>query len=108
MAFDCIASAVDWLDDYRAGSLELLHLYAEDAVILCGCGGDKTLSGTPALRSYWTDRFERKPALELVDMEVLGGEVVAVSYRTSIDVVRSVLAFDEGTGPITLQRRGPV
>ncbi len=34
MAFDSVASAVDWLDTYRARSSELLNLYSEDAADL--------------------------------------------------------------------------
>jgi ketosteroid isomerase-like protein len=107
MSFDSMATAIDWLDEYRAKSLGLLDLYTEDAVVMCGCAKEMALSGRPALRSYWTNRFEQKPALGLIDLEVWRAEVVAVSYRTPIEIVRAVLTLDAHTGLITLQRCGP-
>lgn len=45
MSFDAMAAAIDWLYAYRAGDLEtILGMYAEDAVIVCGCGGTKTVA----------------------------------------------------------------
>ncbi len=107
MAFDSMASAVDWLDTYRAKSPELLNLYSEDAAIFCGCGGDKRLSGRDELQSYWMSRFDEKPAGELIDLDALGEDEVAVTYRTSVDVVQAVLGFDAATGLIKVQRCGP-
>lgn len=66
------------------------------------------MSGRPTLRSYWINRFERRPALALIDLEVWRAEVVALSYRTPIDIVRAVLTLDAHTGLITLQRCGPL
>ncbi|WP_407113136.1 nuclear transport factor 2 family protein [Bradyrhizobium sp. LMG 9283] len=58
MSFDPMAVAIDWLDAYRAGDIEaILDMYAEDAVVHCGCGGVKTISGREALRAYWLDRL---------------------------------------------------
>ena len=38
MSFDPMAIAIDWLDAYRAGNIEaILEMYAEDAVVHCGC-----------------------------------------------------------------------
>ncbi len=38
MSFDPMATAVDWLDAYRAGDIQaILEMYAEDAVVHCGC-----------------------------------------------------------------------
>jgi len=102
------AAALNWLDYYKAGSLELLDLYSEDAAITCGCGTRQVLSGRRSLRSYWVDRFEQKPVVDLIDLEDWLAGVVAVSYRTKIDVVRSVLTFDAHTGLIWIQRCGPL
>ena len=107
MAFDNVAGAVDWLDTYRARSLELLNLYAEDAAIFCGCGGDRHVSGRQELQSYWVSRFDDKPAGELLDLDALDGGSVAVTYRTPIEIVQAVLAFDTATGLIKVQRCGP-
>ncbi|MHC4043484.1 hypothetical protein [Bradyrhizobium sp. 23AC] len=49
-----MAIAIDWLDAYRAGDIEaILGMYAEGAVVRCGCGGVKTITGNEALRAYW-------------------------------------------------------
>jgi ketosteroid isomerase-like protein len=88
MAFDGMATAIDWLDEYKAKSLGLLDLYTDDAVVMCGCAKEMALSGRQTLRSYWINRFEQKPALDLIDLEVWRAEVVAVSYRTPIDIVK--------------------
>jgi hypothetical protein len=106
--FDNLAAAVDWLDYYRARSLRVLDLYAEDANIICGCRNGKRLNGRPLLRSYWVSRFEEKPALDLIDLEDWRAGIVAVSYRTNIDIVRAILSFDMATGLITHQRCGPL
>jgi hypothetical protein len=46
MTFDVMAGAVDWLDAYRSADIEaLLSMYDDDAVIDCGCGGFKSVSG---------------------------------------------------------------
>jgi hypothetical protein len=108
MAFDSMACAVDWLDTYRAKSRELVKLYADDATILCGCGGEKSIRGHDELRAYWISRFDEKPAGDLVNLDDLGGNVVALTYRTPVDVVRAVLAFDPSTRLITVQRCGPL
>ena len=107
-AFDPLGAAVDWLDAYRARALSILDLYADDATILCGCGGEKQLADPQARRSYWTSRFAEKPATGLVDLEHRGGDVVAITYRTPMDVVQAVLSFDAASGLITLQRCRPL
>ncbi|WP_245453708.1 hypothetical protein [Bradyrhizobium sp. AC87j1] len=49
-----MAIAIDWLDAYRAGDIEaILGMYAEGAVVCCGCGGVKTITCHEALRAYW-------------------------------------------------------
>jgi hypothetical protein len=107
-SFDPMGAAVDWLDAYRARALSILDLYADDAKILCGCGGEQAPSDSAERRSYWTSRFVEKPAGVLVDLEDRGGDVVAVTYRTSAETVQAVLAFDAASGLITLHRCGPL
>jgi hypothetical protein len=63
-AYDNMASAIDWLDHYKAKSLMLLDLYADYAIIACGCRDGKVLSGRPSFRPYWVNRFEQKPAVD--------------------------------------------
>ncbi|WP_246741257.1 nuclear transport factor 2 family protein [Bradyrhizobium sp. 1(2017)] len=66
MSFDAMAAAVDWLDAYRAGDVEnILRMYAEDAIFLCGCGGMKTITGSEGRRAYWVDRMVEYPASRL-------------------------------------------
>ncbi|MGJ5222300.1 nuclear transport factor 2 family protein [Bradyrhizobium oligotrophicum] len=108
MHFDLLARAIDWLDAYRSLSHDVVTMYADDATIFCGCGSEKALTGRMRVQSYWIKRFDEKPAGELVDIDDLGGNVVAVTYRTQADVVRAVLGFDPSTGLITVQRCGPV
>ena len=94
MSFDPMAAAVDWLDAYRAGDIEtLLEMYADNVVVHCGCGGMKTLAGREALRAYWIDRLHKYSALDLADLQP-SHEGPAISYNTSIGVVRAVLGFD--------------
>ncbi|MGX4804464.1 nuclear transport factor 2 family protein [Bradyrhizobium guangdongense] len=107
-AFDPMASAVDWLDAYRANDLSIDDLYTDDALILCGCGGEKAVSGSQNRKSYWSARFVEKPAGDLIDLSERGGDVVAVTYRTSVDVVQAILSFDAGSGLISLHRCGPL
>jgi ketosteroid isomerase-like protein len=107
VVFDSMAIAIDWLDEYRAKSLALLDFYAEDAVIMCGCGTEKALSGRTALQSYWLTYFDENLSIDLIGLEDRGGDVVAVTYRTPHRVVRTILVFDARTGLITLQRCGP-
>jgi len=57
MTFDAMAAAADWLDAYRAGDTEsVLEFYADDAVIECGCGGMKTITGKDGYGGYWVQR----------------------------------------------------
>jgi hypothetical protein len=39
--------------------------------------------GTSALEAYWRDRFESRPAFELIDLDPRGDDVVSVTYRNS-------------------------
>lgn len=107
MAFDPIAAAVDWLDAYRAGDIEsILEMYADDAIVHCGCGGMKTIAGRDALRAYWIERLKSHPASDLDDLQP-HAECTAVSYVTSEGVVSAVLKFDAATGMIKTLSCGP-
>ncbi|MBR0869870.1 nuclear transport factor 2 family protein [Bradyrhizobium tropiciagri] len=106
MSFDPMAAAVDWLDAYRARDLEdILGMYADDAVIYCGCGGHKTLTGRSAVRAYWIDRLKRYPAFALNDLQPKGNGVT-ISYITASGFVSAVLSFN-GAGKIRAIRCGP-
>jgi hypothetical protein len=106
MSFDPLAAAVDWLDAYRAGDLELiLGMYAEDAVIHCGCSGMKSLTGQEALRAYWVDRLRQYPASELHHLQPSNSGTM-ISYRTRTGVVSALLVFNQ-TGKIRKLSCGP-
>nr|WP_247428963.1 hypothetical protein [Bradyrhizobium sp. 139] len=59
-------------------------MYAEDAIVHCGCGGMKTITGREGFRAYWVDRLRQYPASELDNLQ-LGGTTcssTAASART--------------------------
>ncbi|MCK1424249.1 nuclear transport factor 2 family protein [Bradyrhizobium sp. 182] len=94
MSFDPMAAAVDWLDAYRAGDIEtILGMYADDAVIHCGCGGMKTRSGKDGRRAYWRDRLRDYPATSLNDLKP-SGDTTVISYIASGGVVSASLSFN--------------
>ena len=95
MSFDPMAVAVDWLDAYRAGDIEaILKMYAEDAVVHCGCGGVKTITGSEALRAYWVDRLRKHPAGKLDNLNPLHNDGAIISYITNTGVMCALFAFD--------------
>ena len=105
-SFDPMAAAIDWLDAYRAATLDpILDLYADGATLQCGCGGQKVIVGKAAIAEYWRQRFVEKPALDLEDLQP-DGEAVVVSYRTPGGIVQAILNFDEA-GLIERHRCGP-
>jgi hypothetical protein len=106
MAYDSMAIAVDWLDKYRAKSLDVVDMYRADAELWCACSSSKIV-GQAALEEYWRDRLVEEPAVELVDIESRGEDVVMVRYRTPTDVIEALLGFDDATGKIAWQRCGP-
>ncbi|MBR0791782.1 nuclear transport factor 2 family protein [Bradyrhizobium manausense] len=94
MSFDPMAVAVDWLDAYRAGDIEsILEMYAEDAVVRCGCGSVKTITGREALRADWVDRIREYPAGTLDDLNPYDDGTI-LSYVTSAGIVNALFAFD--------------
>ena len=94
MSFDPMAAAIDWLDAYRAADIDsILEMYAENAVVHCGCGGMKTFTGREALRAYFTDLVQKYPASDLDDLHPSAGGP-AISYVTTTGVVTAVFAFD--------------
>lgn len=65
---------------YRAGDIEaIVEMYAEGAVVRCGCGGVKTITGNEALRAYRIDRLREYPAGTLDDLNPWH-EGVIISY----------------------------
>ncbi|MGY8633527.1 nuclear transport factor 2 family protein [Bradyrhizobium sp. 14AA] len=96
MSFDPMAVAVDWLDAYRAGDIEaILDMYADDAVVHCGCCGAKTIKGREALRAYWVDRLREYPAGTLDDLNPLDDDGTLISYVTNAGVMSALFAFDD-------------
>jgi hypothetical protein len=93
VGFDALAVAVDWLYAYRAAKLEaMLDLYDDDASIECGCGGENVLIGKAELKDYWINRFARKSALELDDIQP-AGDGVALAYQSSEGLVQVMFSF---------------
>ncbi|WP_256807909.1 MULTISPECIES: nuclear transport factor 2 family protein [unclassified Bradyrhizobium] len=96
VSFDPMGVAVDWLDAYRAGDIEaILDMHADDAVVHCGCGGGKTITGREALRAYWVDRLREYPASSLDDLNPWHNDGTILSYVTSAGVMSALFAFDE-------------
>jgi hypothetical protein len=107
MTHDPMATAIDWLDAYRAGDLEgILSFYADDASIECECGGAKILTGREALRVYWDERLRSHPANDLDDLRP-ARDGASVTYTSAQGCVRAILEFD-GNGRIRLLRCRPV
>jgi hypothetical protein len=101
-----MAAAVDWLESYRAGDLEtILGMYADDAVVECGCGGMKTITGKEGLRSYWEQRLKDYPASGLDDLQP-SSPGTAISYIAGNGIVSAILEFDADCR-INLLRCGP-
>jgi ketosteroid isomerase-like protein len=99
MSFDPMAVAVDWLDACRAGDIEMiLEMHAEDAVVHCGCGDVKTVTGRDALRAYWVDHLRKYPASTLDDLNPSHAGPL-LSYVTGTGVMRALFEFD-ATGRI--------
>ena len=104
-SFDPMAAAIDWLDAYRAASIEIVDLYADGATLECGCGGMKVIAGRGALIEYWRQRFAHNPAGELQDLQPEGSGI-GVSYRVPDGIVQAILNFD-AEGKIERSRCGP-
>jgi ketosteroid isomerase-like protein len=106
MTFDAMAAALDWLDAYRAGDIEaILDLYAEDASVECGCGGEKTITGRAALRAYWEQRLTEYPATELDDLQPFNSGA-AMAYVSGTGAVSAILEFNP-EGRIAFLRCAP-
>jgi ketosteroid isomerase-like protein len=89
-----MGAAIDWLEAYRARNIEsILAMYADDAVVHCGCGGLKKFSGKDGLRAYWLEPIRNCPAFNLDDIQLLEGGAV-VSDVTLNGVVCAELTFD--------------
>jgi hypothetical protein len=106
MSFDPMAAAIDWLDAYRSSDLEpLLKMFADDAVIECGCCAMTSLSGKRAARAYWRQRFLDCSPSDLMDVQPTR-EGTAISYRARNGVVAAILEFNS-KGKIAFLRIGP-
>jgi hypothetical protein len=107
MSFDPMAAAIDWLDAYRSSDLEpLLKMFADNAVIECGCCAMTTLTGKKAARAYWRQRFRDCIPSDLITDVQPTGEGTTISYRARDGVVAAVLEFNS-KGKIAFLRMGP-
>jgi len=96
-----MAVAVDWLDAYRAESIEdLMFLYEDQAAHACDCDGSAFIVGKQALRAHWIERFKIHPAYDLADIQP-DADGVTISYVTNCCTVQAKLQFGE-TGKIRL------
>src|ERR1700684_1886374 len=94
MSFDPMAAAIDWLDAYRSSDLEpLLKMFADDAVIECGCCAMTSLTGKKAARAYWRERFLDCTPSALTDVRPTSDGTV-ISYHARDGVVASSLEFN--------------
>lgn len=102
-----MATAVDWLDAYRAGDIDaILKMYASNARLQCGCGPVKIVSGAEGMRAYWMNRLQNHPASDLDDIQPWN-EGMMISYTTRGCVVGAVLSFN-AAGQIASHICGPV
>jgi ketosteroid isomerase-like protein len=106
MSFDPMAAAIDWLDAYRSSDLELmLNMFADDAVIQCGCCAMTTIRGKETFRAYWAQRFQDCVPYDLDDLQP-SGKGTFISYVTSAGTVSAAVQFDQD-GKIAFMRLGP-
>ena len=104
-SFDPIGATIDWLDAYRAASLSIVNMYAEDGSVECGCGGQQLLSGSAAISEYWQQQLVVMPAGELEDLQNNGDNIV-VTFRVPNGLVQAALHFTD-EGKIGRSRCGP-
>lgn len=105
MSFDPMAAAIDWLDAYRSSDLEfMLSMFADDAVVQCGCCAMATLCGKESFRAYWTQRFQDCAASDLEDLQP-SGSGTSISYVTRAGTVAADVQFDQD-GKIAFLRLG--
>jgi ketosteroid isomerase-like protein len=105
MSFDPMAAAIDWLDAYRSSDLEfMLSMFADDAVVQCGCCAMTTISRKESFRAYWAQRFQDCAALDLEDVQP-SGSGTSISYATRTGTVAADLQFDRD-GKIAFLRLG--
>jgi ketosteroid isomerase-like protein len=105
MSFDPMAAAIDWLDSYRSSDLEfMLSMFADDAVVQCGCCAMTTICGKESFRAYWEQRFQDCAASDLVDIQP-SGSGTSISYVTGFGTVAADVQFDRD-GKIAFLRLG--
>jgi hypothetical protein len=105
MSFDPMAAAIDWLDAYRSSDLEfMLGMFADDAVVQCGCCAMTTISGKESFRAYWAQRFQDCAASDLEDLRP-SGSGASISYITRAGTVAADMQFNRD-GRIAFLRLG--
>ena len=94
MSFDSMAAAIDWLDAFRSGDLEsILKMFADDAVVECGCCLAASVANKDDLRAFWQRRLHDCAPLELDDLEP-SGEGILLTYVMRGGLVAATLDFD--------------
>jgi hypothetical protein len=109
-SFDPIAIVVDWLDAYRAGEVEsVLGFYDEATTLDCACGGAKTIMGKTAVAEYWRLRLAdpQYRAAEIEDIAMGADDSAVLDYATPKGPVKIVFEFNEN-GKIIYSRCAPV
>jgi len=88
---DPMAVAMDWLDAYAGVSVDrIVAMYGQHAVIECGCGSHRCISGLEHITAYTLDQMVEYPSMGLHDIWMEGGSV-GLAFRTEKGVVRTVL-----------------
>src|ERR1700761_9834990 len=108
MSFDPMAAAIDWLDAYRSADIEfVLGMFADDAVVECGCCAMTKVIGREELRLYWAERFRDCAALDLEDLHP-SASGASISYATRAGIVAVDMRFDAGGKIVSLRLGRPL
>jgi len=90
--FDPMGVAMDWLDAYcNVSAHKIVAMYGPKAVIDCGCGTHRFITGPEHISAYLLDQMVEYPSLGLHDIWMEGESEVGLAFRTDKGVVRAVL-----------------
>jgi SnoaL-like domain len=103
MSFDPMAAAIDWLDAFRSGDLEsVVEMFADEAVVLCGCCSAAWIADKSGLRTFWQQRLHDCAPTDLDDLQP-SGEGVMLTYRMGDSLVAATLDFDAAGRIVSMQ-----
>lgn len=103
MSFDPMAAAIDWLDAFRAGDLEfVVQMFADEAVIQCGCRSTPSIADKGGLRAFWEQRLHDGAPSDLDDLQPFGTGVM-LTYRMRDGLVAATLDFDAAGRIVSMQ-----